>query len=129
MYHIIESEKSFEQAAADLETAVERNQFGVLHIHDLGNSFRKRGLDFIEECRVFEVCSPVHAAGVLSVDMRLNMALPCRISVYTEMGKTRIGFIRPQPMLAALSKDQDLARVAAEVESAMLRMVQEAGGR
>ena len=36
MYYIVESQKSFEQAAADLEVAVKNNGFGVLHVHDLG---------------------------------------------------------------------------------------------
>jgi uncharacterized protein (DUF302 family) len=38
MYYIVETAKSFEQAVTDLETAVERHGFGVLHIHDLGTT-------------------------------------------------------------------------------------------
>jgi uncharacterized protein (DUF302 family) len=38
MYYVVESNKSFEQASTDLEAAVKRNEFGVLHIHDLGNT-------------------------------------------------------------------------------------------
>ena len=81
MYYIVESDKSFEDAAADLEAAVKRNEFGVLHIHDLGNTLRAKGIAFAENCKVFEVCNPGQASKVLSTDMRLNMALPCRISV------------------------------------------------
>ncbi|MGB0133193.1 DUF302 domain-containing protein [Dokdonella sp.] len=54
------------------------------------------------------------------------MALPCRISVYTEGGQTRIGMIRPEPMLGMLSKDPALAKVAAEVEAATIQMIDEA---
>lgn len=126
MYYIVESNKSFEQAATDLEAAVQRNQFGVLHIHDLGNTLRSKGIAFSEQCKVFEVCNPVQAGKVLSTDMRLNMALPCRISVYTEQGKTRLGLIRPVPMLAALSQDPTLQQVAQEVEVKVKHMVDEA---
>jgi len=126
MYHIVESNKSFEQAATDLEAAVKRNEFGVLHIHDLGNTLRSKGIDFVEQCRVFEVCNPVQASKVLSTDMRLNMALPCRISVYTEQGKTKIGMIQPVPMLAALSQDVSLVKVAQEVEAKTKIMIAEA---
>ncbi|NOU00692.1 MAG: DUF302 domain-containing protein [Gallionella sp.] len=126
MYHIVESNKSFEQAATDLEAAVKRNEFGVLHIHDLGNTLRSKGIDFAEQCRVFEVCNPVQASKVLSTDMRLNMALPCRISVYTEQGKTKIGMIQPVPMLAALSQDASLVKVAQEVEVKTKIMIEEA---
>jgi uncharacterized protein (DUF302 family) len=126
MYYIVESNKTFEQAATDLEAAVKRNEFGVLHVHDLGNTLRGKGVAFAEQCKVFEVCNPGQAGKVLSTDMRLNMALPCRISVYTEQGKTRIGMIKPVPMLAALSQDVSLVRVAQEVEVKTRKMIEEA---
>lgn len=126
MYYIVNSDKSFEQAAADLETAVVENGFGVLHVHDLGETLRSKGEAFAEQCRVFEVCNPGQAAKVMAADMRLNMALPCRISVYTEKGQTQIGMIRPAEMLSALSSDADLARVAREVEDKTVRMVEQA---
>lgn len=126
MYYIVESMKEFEEAARDLEAAVLRNGFGVLHVHDLGTTLRNKGVPFSEECKVFEVCNPAQAAKVMAIDMRLNMALPCRISVFTEQGKTRLGLIRPAQMLSALSPDERLAQIAREVEEQTIRMVDEA---
>ncbi len=126
MYYTAETAKSFEQAATDLDAAVKKNGFGVLHIHDLGNTLRGKGIAFEEQCRVFEVCNPAQAAKVLAADMRLNMALPCRISVFTQKGKTLIGLIKPVAMLSALSNDPSLVQVAREVEAATIRMVDEA---
>lgn len=128
MYYIIETAKLFEQAAEDLEAAVKARQFGVLHVHDLGNTLRSKGIAFAEQCKVFEVCNPGQAAKVLSKDMNMNMALPCRISVYTEKGKTKIGMIRPAPMLGMLSTNPDLEAIAAEVETATRQMIDEAAG-
>ena len=128
MYYIVDSPKPFAQAAADLQSAVTRHGFGVLHVHDLGATLRSKGIAFAEQCQIFEVCNPGQAARVLATDMRLNMALPCRISVYTEKGRTRIGLIRPEPMLATLSTDAALAEIAAEVEAKVIRMVDEARG-
>ena len=126
MYYIVETDKSFNQASTDLEAAVKRHGFGVLHIHDLGATLRGKGIAFDEECRIFEVCNPGQAAKVLSADMRLNMALPCRISVFTEKGKTKVGLIRPVQMLSALSPDPALVQVAQEVEEKIIRMVDDA---
>lgn len=126
MYYIVESAKSFEQAAADLDAAVKRNGFGVLHVHDIGNTLRGKGVAFEPQCRVFEVCNPVQAAKVMAADMKLNMALPCRISVYTEGGKTLIGMIRPAAILSSLSQDPALALVANEVEAKVKLMMDEA---
>jgi uncharacterized protein (DUF302 family) len=126
MYYVVESKKSFDQASSDLEGAVAQHDFGVLHIHDLGGTLRSKGIEFEEQCRVFEVCNPVQAAKVLSSDMRLNMALPCRISVFTENGVTKIGLIRPVNMLSALSDDPALRKVAEEVESKTIQMIDDA---
>ena len=126
MYYIAETEKSFDQASIDLEAAVKRHNFGVLHVHDLGSTLRSKGVEFNDECKVFEVCNPAQAAKVMALDMRLNMALPCRISVYTEKGKTRIGLIKPVGMLSALSQDAALIQIANEVEEKTLLMVNEA---
>jgi len=126
MYYIVETSKSFDQASADLDSAVKRHNFGVLHVHDLGSTLRSKGIAFDEQCKIFEVCNPGQAAKVLSTDMRLNMALPCRISVYTEKGKTKIGLIKPVQMLSALSQDPALLQVAKEVEGATIQMVDEA---
>ncbi len=126
MYYIVETDKSFDQASADLESAVKRHGFGVLHVHDLGTTLRTKGIAFDEQCKVFEVCNPGQAAKVLSTDMRLNMALPCRISVFTEKGKTKIGLIKPVEMLSALSQDAALVQIAKEVEETTIQMVDEA---
>lgn len=126
MYYIVETNKSFNQVSTDLESAVKQHGFGVLHVHDLGATLRSKGIAFDEECKIFEVCNPGQAAKVLSADMRLNMALPCRISVYTEKGKTKIGLIKPAQMLSALSQDAALVQVAKEVEGKTIQMVDEA---
>ena len=126
MYYIVESKKSFEQASTDLEAAVKNHKFGVLHVHDLGATLRSKGVEFADQCKVFEVCNPGQAAKVLATDMRLNMALPCRISVYTENNKTMIGLIKPVQMLSALSQDQTLILVAKEVEADTIKMIDEA---
>ena len=126
MYYIVETAKTFDQASTDLEAAVKRHNFGVLHVHDLGSTLRSKGVEFRDECKVFEVCNPGQAAKVMALDMRLNMALPCRISVYTEKGQTRIGLIKPEGMLSALSQDAALIQIAKEVEEQTLQMVNEA---
>ena len=126
MYYIVESDKSFDQASADLDAAVKKNGFGVLHVHNIGETLRNKGQAFEDDCKVFEVCNPQQAAKVLSTDMRLNMALPCRIAVFTENGKTKIGLIKPQEMLSSLSEDQALTKIAKEVEEKTIQMIDEA---
>ena len=126
MYYVVETEKSFDKASADLQEAVVRLGFGVLHVHDLAATLRSKGVSFEEQCKVFEVCNPQQAARVLSTDMLLNMALPCRISVFTDKGKTKIGLVKPVQMLSMLSQAPELIQVAKEVEEKTIQMVDEA---
>lgn len=126
MKQVTESSKSVEQATADLQEAVKKHGFGVLHIYDLKATLKEKGAPIENECRVLEVCNPQQAQKVLSNDMSMNMALPCRVSVYEQDGHTRIGLLSPKEMLTQMSDRPELAEVAAEVEAAMLRMIEDA---
>ena len=126
MKYIVETQKSLDQAATDLEAAVAKHQFGVLHVHDLQATLQKKGIDFPNGCKVFEVCNPHKANTVPNEDMSLNMALPCRISVWEEDGATKIGMLSPKALLSALSDSAVLAKVAEEVEATSIDIINDA---
>ena len=126
MQYVIETNKSTEQAAIDLEAAVKRYNFGVLHVHNLRQTLKKKGFNLPNDCRILEICNPKQAIEVLTEDMSMNMALPCRISVYEEGGKTKIGMIKPTALLQSLSRSEALMRVAEEVEGKIMQMIEEA---
>jgi len=126
MKYIVVTPKSVEQAVTDLQAAVQGHKFGVLHIHNLQETLKKKGVDFPNACQILEICNPQKAKEVLTEDMDLNMALPCRVSVYSEGGKTKIGMMKPSAMLKALSDSPALARVAQEVEETIIEMIAEA---
>jgi uncharacterized protein (DUF302 family) len=126
MRYVVSSDKSVERAKADLVAAVHANGFGVLHEYDLRETLAGKGVDLPHECRILDVCNPRQAGRVLSADIGMNVALPCRVSVYEEGGQTRIGMVRPTAMLAGLSELPELRKVAEEVESAIVRMIDEA---
>ena len=53
----------------------------------------KKGVEFAHECLIFEVCQPQQAKKVLDENMSVSTALPCRISIYEEDGKTSSGYV------------------------------------
>jgi uncharacterized protein (DUF302 family) len=124
--YILTSKHSVPDAIDRLTAALLARQFGVLHIHDLNKTLNGKGVPFKPECRILEVCNPQQAFKVLSDDIDLNMALPCRVSVYEKNGKTCIGMISPKGMLQALSDSPHLAEVADEVESTLKAAMDEA---
>ena len=126
MRYVVKSSKTVDQATSDLEAAVKANGFGVLHQYDLKQTLAGKGVDLPHECRILEVCNPKQAARVLDADMGMNIALPCRISVYEDEGATWIGMARPTALLASLSESADFRAVAEEVEQATIRMIEQA---
>lgn len=125
MFYIVESSKSFYEATFDLEPVVQRLGFVILNLHDLSETLRRREIDLDDECKVFEICNYRLLEKMLAIDMRLSMALPWRISVFTENGATKIGLVRPDPMLALLSQSAELSRLAREMEEKVIQIVDE----
>lgn len=126
MLYVVETTKDFEAAARDLEEAVKRNKYGVLHIHDIQKTLREKGVDFPNRCRIFEVCNPQRAARVLAAHMPVNLALPCRISVFEEERRVKIGMISPKVILGFFPHKEELLKEAEEVEADTKRMIEEA---
>jgi uncharacterized protein (DUF302 family) len=68
-YYLVTSSKNFEKTVEDLTAFVPLHKFGVLHVHDLKQKMNSKGVEFAEQCQVFEVCNPFQAAKVLKIDM------------------------------------------------------------
>lgn len=125
MLHVVESTKPIDRVAEDLEAAVGRHKFGVLGVHDLRATMAKKGVPFTRECRIFEVCNPHQAKRVLETNLEISTALPCRISLYEEGGRTRLATIKPTAMIA-LYATPTLRGVAQEVEQTLEQIMDEA---
>jgi len=123
VFYIVESSKSFSEVIFDLEPVVQRLGFEILHTQDLGETLRRRDIDCDEDCQVFDICNYRQLEKLLSIDLRLSLALPWRISVFTENGATKIGLIRPEAMLALFGQNTELNRVGQEIEERMIQIV------
>ncbi len=124
-YYIVESSKSFYEANFDLGPVIERLGFSILHRQDIGELLQRRGIDIDEDCQIHEVIHYRYAADLLAIDMRLSLALPWRISVFTENGTTRIGLVRPPALAEACSSDNEAARIVADIEARLIMAVDE----
>ena len=97
----------------------------MLGVHDLKAKMAEKGVPFARERRIFEVCNPHQAKKVLEANLQVSTALPCRISVYEEGGKTKLATIRPTTLIG-LYGTPELKSVAEEVEDTMVRIMAEA---
>ena len=119
------TDKTLSATAAALQAAVHANQFGVMQIHNLQETLAKKGVEFGHQCLIFEVCQPQQAKKVLEQNLSISTALPCRISVYEENGKTVLATLKPSTLLAMFNEPQ-LQSVAQEVEDTIVKIMQEA---
>ena len=126
MRYVVESNKTPDQAVTDLKDCVKKHGFGVLHTYDLKETLASKGFDLPDACHILDVCNPQQAINVLSEDMGINVALPCRVSVYSEAGKTKLAMARPTKLLAALSDSTELALIAKDVEEKLKAMIDDA---
>ena len=116
--------KTVSETATALHAAVQASQFGVMQVHNLKETMVKKGVEFERECLIFEVCQPQQAKKVLEQNMSVSTALPCRISIYEEGGKTTLASLRPTILLGMFDSPQ-LEGVAKEVEDTIVKIMTE----
>jgi len=119
------TDKTVSEAAVALEASVLANHFGVMQVHNLRETMTKKGVEFAHECLIFEVCQPQQAKKVLDQNMSVSTALPCRISIYEEGGKTMLAALKPTVLLAMFNTPQ-LEGVAKEVEDTIVKIMKQA---
>jgi len=95
-----------------------------MQVHNLKETMTKKGVEFDRECLIFEVCQPQQAKKVLDQNMSVSTALPCRISISEEHGKTVLASLKPTTLLALFNTPQ-LEGVAREVEETIVKIMKE----
>lgn len=118
------SSKSLDEIEQGIQASAARHGFGVIAVHDLKETMKKKGVDYAGECRIFEVCNPQQAKKVLEANGAISTALPCRISAYRAGGTYKLATILPTAMLAMFG-NLELEPVAREVEDVVVAMMKE----
>ena len=119
---IKDSQLSVEKVIEKLKEAVPNNKFGILHSYDIKQTLAGKGQTLEEECHVFEICNPVVAKNILDKDMNLASVLPCRISVYTMDGVTKVGMASPSKHIAQLT-NENVSSLIEPVEQALINII------
>ena len=127
MLYQIKSNKSMDEIERGLQESAVHHQFGVIAVHDLRETLKKKGVDLAMECRIYEVCNPRQAKKVLDADGAISTALPCRISVYGSPKEYTLATMRPTEMMKAFA-NPEIELVAQEVEKVILQMMRDAAG-
>ena len=118
--------KPFGQAVSAVETKAAEHGFRVLHTHDVAATLAEKGFPR-EPLKIIEICNAKYASQVLNRDVKIALMLPCPISVYAQDGRTLISTLLPTSMIEFFPA-AGIESLASEVESIVLRIVEEACG-
>ena len=124
MQYVEESQKSVQEVVDTIKEIASKYSFGVLHIHNVKETLKSKGIDLPNECQVLDVCSPKIAQKFLSADMSLSTIMPCKISVYTDNNQTIVAMNSVTQLVDDINPD--LIEIAQEAQESMLAIIDEA---
>jgi uncharacterized protein (DUF302 family) len=120
MFHYtVETTMSMEEAAQKLEEQLKEEKFGVLWQFNVKEKLQEKGLDYNDDFLILEVCNPHEAKEVLTQNKMIGYFLPCKMVLYTDEGKTKIGMPKPTEFVKLLN-DQDLEQKAKDIEDRLI---------
>lgn len=123
MFHYtVETDKTMEKAIQSIEENLKHEQFGVLWQFDIQKTLQNKGLEFDDPFVVLEVCNPNEAQNILSKNKMVGYFLPCKVVVYEEEGKTKIGMPKPTELIQMV-KDEELMETARSVEARIIKAI------
>ena len=124
MIYSVHSSKSLHDLDRSLREAAQRHKFGVLNVLDLKQTLSTKGIEIGRECRVYDVCNPHAASEALMQDMTASAVLPCRISVFSQGGKTVLATVRPTDLMRATGLT-GIDTLAEDIERDIVAMMDE----
>ena len=123
MFHYtVETSQSIDEAISSLEESLKEEGFGVLWQFDIQQKLQEKGLHFNQSYRVLEVCNPHEAKQVLSENQMVGYFLPCKIVIYEENGKTKIGMPRPTAFIEMMN-DDSIKPLASDIEKRLIACI------
>ena len=123
MHYTEPSNKSVQEVVDTINEKISDYKFGVLHIHNVKETLKSKGVEFDRECQILDICNPNHAKNFLEENMALSVVMPCKITVYTEDNQTYISM----NSLVQLVDDihPEYVEQAQEIQETLLELIDE----
>ena len=123
MFHYtVETNQSVKETIKRLEANLLEDKFGVLWEFDVQQKLNQTGLEFDQSFTVLEVCNPQEAKRVLDNNKLVGYFLPCKIVVYTDDQKTKIGMPKPTALIQTVN-DVELNQIAQDIEERLIASI------
>ncbi|MGG5254269.1 DUF302 domain-containing protein [Neobacillus sp. SM06] len=126
MFHYtVETSKSIEEAISSITEALKEEKFGVQWQFNIKDKLHEKGVELDKEFVVLEVCNPNEAKKVLTANSLVGYFLPCKIVVYEDQNKTKIGMPKPTQLISMVA-DEELTSVAKDIEQRLIASIEKA---
>ena len=122
--YTVSTDKSYADAVQAVVDSAAAHGFRVQFVHDVAETLAEKGFER-EPVTIVEMCNAKYASEVLARDIKIGLMLPCPVMVYEESGAVTISTMRPT-LIGAFFPEAHLEQIAAEVESKIVAIVDEA---
>ncbi|GGD48423.1 DUF302 domain-containing protein [Paenibacillus nasutitermitis] len=121
----VETAATPEQAIADLTESLKVEGFGVLWELDMRGKLAEKGVEFDRDYYIIEVCNPAEAKRVLTENPLVGYFLPCKMAIYEENGKTKMGMPKPTVLMGNI-ESKALMEIASNIEKRLIACIENA---
>lgn len=86
---------------------------------------QKKGLEYDQPYHILEVCNPEAAQRVLSQNQLVGYVLPCKVAIYKDNEKTKIGMPKPTELMQMI-EDETIEKIAQDIEKRLIACINKA---
>ncbi len=117
----------FDNVIESLEKAVKKYEFGIQAVHNLKETYLKKGLALSDdfEYKIVQICNaPKSHKALQSMSFDMGIMMPKSIIVARENGKTSMRFMKMKPwMISLMFPELDVAPLSKHVTEIMNKIV------
>ncbi len=119
----------YENIIETLEEVVENNNFAVVAVHDMKETYKKKNLQTADdfEYRIIQICNALKSHKVLNtMSFDMGVMMPKSIIVACENGKTTLRFIKMKSwMISMMFPELDIVPMSKTVTAIITKIVTE----
>jgi len=120
-----ETSAPFDKVIENLEEAVKENNFSVVGIHDLKDTYERKNLEADFDYKIVQICNAQKSHGALTnMSHDLGIMMPKSIVVARKDGITTLRFMKMKPwMVSLMFPEIDVAPISKMVTKIMRDIV------
>ena len=119
----------YENIIETLKEVVENNNFAVVAVHDMKETYKKKNLQTTDdfEYRIIQICNaPKSHKALNTMSFDMGVMMPKSIIVARENGKTTLRFIKIKPwMISMMFPELDIVPMSKTVTAIITKIVTE----